>query len=149
MAKSNQGYAKQQAPWDDEQASDWLATFDPWLQSLRLIHGTLQLETKQHPQEIRAAVSMVVLFCRENLWPTRNSEEIEKILELAVRQLSMIKQLYETKARMDPQIMKNKNYRNLLTSIDQEARILEARITDPKPNMPNEPPITWGKFWTE
>lgn len=148
MAKSKPVEIKKRAPWDDEQARDWLANFDPWLQALRLIQGTLQLETKDHPQEIRAAVALVVLCCRENLWPTRNETELEKILELAVRQLSTIKQLYETKARLDPQVLTNKNYRNLLVSIDQEVRILEARMSGPNSNMPNEPPITWGKFWT-
>lgn len=148
MAKQNPIDIQHQAPWDNEQASDWLASFDPWLQALRLVHGTLQLETKQHPQEIRAAVSIVVLFCRENLWPTKDDLQIEKILELAVRQLSTIKQLYEIKARLNPDMMTNKNYRNLLTSIDHEVRILEARMADPKPKMPRQPPASWGKFWT-
>ena len=148
MAKSHPVEIKKRAPWDDEQARNWLATFEPWLTALRLVQGTLQLETQQHPQEIRAAVSLVVLCCRENLWPTSNETEMARILELAVRQLSTIKQLYETKARVDPQILTNKNYRNLLVSIDQEIRILESRMSDPKPKMPNEPPITWGKFWT-
>lgn len=139
---------KQRAPWNDEQAKDWLGRFEPWLQAIRLIHGTLQLETKKHPQEIRAAVALVVLCCRENLWPTRDENEIEKILELAVRQLSTIKQLYETKARINPEVINKKNYRDLLISIDQEIRILEARMSDPKPSMPNEPPVSWGKFWT-
>ncbi len=147
MSKSSPNQVSKPAPWNDKHAMDWLATFEPWLQALRLIHGTLQLETKKYPQEIRAAVAMVVLFCRENLWPTRDENEIEKILQLAVRQLSTIKQLYETKARINPDLMSNKNYRNLLVSIDQEVRILEARMSDPKPNLPNEPPITWGKFW--
>jgi len=137
------------APWDSPQAADWLRGFDPWKQTLRLVHGSLQLEARTHPQEIRAATSLVLLFCRENLWPVEEKELLEPILEMAARQLSTIKQLYETKARLNPQLQSNKNYRNLLNSIDQEIRILEARLSDPKPKMPNQAPCTWGNFWNE
>ncbi len=136
------------APWENESAAQWLATFTPWQQSLRLIKGTLKLEAHKSPQEIRAAAAMVIMFCRDNLWPSNSDSEREKVIELAARQLSTIKQLYETKARNDGSLLSNKKYRNLLTSIDQEIRLLEARITDPKPQLPNEPPCTWGEFWT-
>ena len=137
------------APWDAPEAAEWLSGFDPWKKTIRLIHGSLQLEARTHPQEIRAAAAMVVLFCRENLWPLAENEIHEPIMELAARQLSTIKQLYETKSRLEPSLQSNKNYRNLLRSIDQEIRILEARLSDPKPKMPNEPPCTWGSFWTD
>jgi len=137
------------APWESEQAATWLNAFQPWQQTLRLIHGTLKLEANKNPQEIRAAAAMVILFCRENLWPTNIEDEREKILELAARQLSSIKQLYENKARTDSSLLSNKKFRNLLVSIDQEIRLLEARMSDPKPTMPNQPPCTWGEFWTE
>ncbi len=132
-------------PWNAPEAIDWLATFDPWLQTLRLIHGTLQLEVREKPQEIRAAASMVVMFCRENLWPRSGTHE--EILGLAARQLSTLKQLYENKARQAPKLQSNRQFRNLLKSLDQEIRILESRMSDPKPVMPNEPPCTWGDFW--
>ena len=137
------------APWESPDATAWLEGFDPWRQTVRLIHGSLQLEARTHPQEIRAAASMVVLFCRENLWPLNENDIHDPILEMAARQLSTVKQLYETKARLTPELQSNKNYRNLLRSIDQEIRILEARLSDPKPKMPNEPPCTWGEFWTD
>lgn len=147
MAKRGLNLNKQ-SPWDDEQVQDWLGAFEPWRQAMRLIHGTLKLETKKHPQEIRAAVSMVLIFCRDNLWPTEDPAEIEQVIELAVRQLSTLKQLYETKARQNPEMMQNKKYRNLLVSLDQEVRILEARLSNPKSKMPQEPPASWGNFWT-
>lgn len=135
------------SPWDDEQGSRWLAAFGPWRDAIRIIHGTLRLETNKHPQEIRAAAALVVLFCRENLWPTRDQDQINQILDLAVRQLTTIKQLYETKARANPEMLTNKNYRNLLVSIDQEVRILEARSSENSHSLPNQPPCTWGEFW--
>ncbi len=137
------------APWDAPDAADWLNNFQPWREMLRLVQGTLQLETRSHPQEIRAATSLVLLFCRENLWPLTGDSEYEPILETAARQLSHIKQLYETKSRTNPELASNQNYRNLLLSIDQEIRILESRMSDPKPKMPNVPPCTWGNFWTD
>ena len=45
------------APWKSEDGRRWLEELTPWNQAMRLIHGTLQLETKKHPQEIRAAAS--------------------------------------------------------------------------------------------
>ena len=143
----NQKSGKVAAPWDTEDGMQWLEDLNPWGQAMRLIHGTLQLETKKHPQEIRAAAAMVVMFCRENLWPIRDEHQIDRILETAAKQLTAIKQLYEIKARSKPEMMTNRNYRNLLVSIDQEVRILEARMSDPKPPMPNEPPASWGDIW--
>ncbi len=136
------------APWDTSQGSDWLASFDPWLQTTRLIHGTLKMDTTDHYHEIRAAASMVIMFCRENLWPIKDDSTRVEILELASRQLSNIKQLYEYKARSNPKLKTNPSYRSLLTSLDEEIRIIEARMSDDKPMMPGTPPITWGDFWT-
>ncbi|MDA7858304.1 hypothetical protein N9B04_00585 [bacterium] len=143
----NDKAGKVTAPWDTADGQRWLEELNPWGQAMRLIHGTLQLETKKHPQEIRAAASMVVMFCRDNLWPTNDENHIDRVLELAARQLTNIKQLYEVKARSNPEMMTNRNYRNLLVSIDQEVRILEARMSNPKPPMPNESPVSWGNIW--
>lgn len=147
MAKKNEFEVK--APWNAPTATKWLESFDAWKQMLRLVNGTLRLEVRDHPQEIRAATSMVVLFCRENLWPIQGKESLEPILELAARQLSSLKQLYETKSRTNSDLLSNSKYRDLLSSIDQEIRILEARMTTPKPKMPNKPPVTWGDYWTD
>lgn len=144
----NRTNASVESPWNSPEAVSWLAGHDNWKQTLRLVAGTLRLEAQTHPQEIRAAASMVILFCRENLWPVEDENELESTLDLAARQLVAVKQLYELKARTNPDLVSNPNYKNLLTSIDQEVRILEARMSDPKPKMPNSPPITWGKFWT-
>lgn len=147
MAKKDE--SKVVAPWDEPSAAKWLEAFDSWKQVLRLINGTLRLETRDHPQEIRAAVSLVVMLCRENLWPLGGNDSRDVILESAARQLSAIKQLYETKSRTNSSLLSNRKFRDLLTSIDQEIRILEARMTDPKPKMPNKAPATWGNFWSD
>lgn len=149
MTKRIQDDESTLAPWDAPEAAAWLNSFQPWREMLRLTQGTLQLETRDHPQEIRAATGLVLLFCRENLWPLMGDADHEPILEMAARQLSNIKQLYETKSRTNPNLLSNQNYRNLLTSIDEEIRILEARMSDLKPKMPNKPPCTWGDFWTD
>ena len=135
------------APWATSDGQRWLEGASPWGHVMRLIHGTLQLETKKHPQEIRAAASMVVMLCRDNLWPSLDENQIDRVLDLAARQLTSIKQLYEIKARSNPEMMTNRNYRNLLVSIVQEVRILEARMSDPRPPMPNEAPVSWGDIW--
>lgn len=137
-----------QAPWDTEQGADWLASFAPWMQTIRLVHGTLKLETADHIHEIRAAASMVVMFCRKNLWPVKEEgDSLDQILELAARQLSNIKQLYEYKSRSRPELKTDRRYRDLLTSLDEEIRLLEARMSDDESTLPNAPPKTWGDFW--
>ena len=37
------------APWETADGQRWLEALNPWGQAMRLIHGTLQLETKQAP----------------------------------------------------------------------------------------------------
>lgn len=137
------------SPWDADGVPQWLNSLDSWKQMIRLILGTLQLEVHDKPHEIRAAASMVVMFCRENLWPTDDRNTQDKVLGLAARQLSQVKHLFETKARENPKLQSNPKFRSLLVSIDQEIRILEARQSDPKPVMPDSPPATWGNFWVE
>jgi hypothetical protein len=136
------------SPWDDPAAAKWLGGFDNWHQVTRLIHGTLKLDAKKNSHEIRAAASMVIMFCRDNCWPGSSPTELDDVCELAAKQLSTIKHFYEAKARSDHSLRSNPKYRILLDSLGQEIRILEARITDPKPAMPNNPPLTWGNFWT-
>lgn len=136
------------APWDTPGGSDWLSSFDPWLKTIRLVHGTLKLDAKEHHHEVRAAAGMVIMFCRENLWPLKDDDSLDQVLELASRQLSTIKQLYEYKSRSNPALKTNVKYRNLLTSLDEEIRLLEARMSGDHPTIANSPPTTWGEFWT-
>ena len=135
-------------PWEGQEARQWLNAFQPWRKMRRLIHGTLQLDPNENAHQIRAAASMVILFCRDGLWPVGEQGSIEPIIELAARQLSHVKQLYETKGRIRPSLQSSKSYRTLLRSLDEEIRILEARIADPKPKMPDKPPCSWGDFWS-
>ena len=134
-------------PWETPEGRKWFATFQGWRAMRRMIEGTLNLSPKDHAHEIRAAASMVIMFCREGIWPEVGQGEMLPVIELAARQLSHVKQLYETRGRIRPELQASKNYRLLLKSFDEEIRILEARAADPKPKMPNQPPCTWGEFW--
>jgi hypothetical protein len=140
-------------PWDDPDAIEWAQNSTAVRELCRLVEGTLRLETKKHPHEIRAAAATVIMLCRKNLWSTRDRDddavqiELDRIVSLAARQLVQIKQLFELNANSKPEMQSNKTYRNLLVSLDEEIRILEARMTDPKPTLPEQPPCTWGDFW--
>ena len=139
---------KKDAPWDADEAVRFLASFDAYLKVLHKIESTLQLEARQFPHEIRAAAAMVIMLCRQNLWPTRGGQErLDRIAHTAARQLTRIRQLFEQRGKIKPEILSNPSYRTFLTTLDQEIRILESRISDPKPQMPEEPPVTWGEFW--
>ena len=136
------------APWEPENASQFLSSCQAYRNMLKTISGTLELEARKNPHEIRAAAAMVILLCREKLWPARNGiEELDRIVNLAARQLITIKQLFEQRCRREPDLLANPAYRAMLNSLDQEIRILDSRVSDPKPPMPKEPPDSWGDFW--
>ena len=135
------------APWETPNGRNLLSSLQGWRQMRRLIEGTLRLEGTERAHEVRAAASMVIMFCRDGFWPVEDEAEMQRLLGLAARQLTHVKQLYETKGRIRPELQSSRSFRRLLTSIDEEIRILEARMEDPPPPMPNEPPCTWGRFW--
>ena len=138
------------SPWSDEQAIRFLATFESWNQMARLIQTTLKQDPRKYPHEIRAASSLVILICRENIWPNRSDMmSIDDVVGLARRQLAQVKHQFSIKARIDPKLKQNPKFRRLLDSIDQEMRILESRIADPPLQLPQEPPVSWGNFWCE
>ena len=138
------------APWDTSEGEDFLTYFVPYRNILKTIEVTLNRDVNKFPNEVRAAASMVIILCREKLWPERDGQrKRDEILDLASKQLIRLKQLYETKGKIDPNLQTKPAYRTLLNSLDQETRILESRLSDPKPVMPNELPATWGDFWFE
>ena len=136
------------APWETKNGRKFLVSCGPYRQLLKTTRATLQLEARKFPHEIRASAAVVILLCRENLWPTTEGiEELDRIANLATQQLTKIKQLFEQRCRRDPTMLTNPNYRRMLDSLEQEIRILKSRISDPKPMMPGEPPDSWGDFW--
>lgn len=135
------------APWEDLDASAWLRGFAAWSHVIKLVHGTLCLEAQDEPHGIRAASAMVIMFCRPEWWPVSDHHSFDPVLEAAARQLANVKQLFEQKGRINPKLQAKPAFRGLLVSIDQEIRILEARMTEPKPSIPNRPPTSWGDFW--
>lgn len=136
------------SPWESESATKFLASCQSYRNLLKMIRQTLELDARNSPHEIRAAAALVILLCRENLWPARDGlEELDRVANLATQQLTKIKQLFEQRCRIDPKLLANPNYRSMLDSLDQEIRILESRISDPKPTLPKQPPSSWGDFW--
>ena len=135
-------------PWENQAAEEFLESFSAYRSVLQSIRRTLQLEPKNNPHEIRAAACLVILLCREKLWPIKGGiDQLDEIVDLAVTRLTRIKQLFEQRSKINPELLSDPRFRQLLTSLDQEIRILEARLSDPKPQMTHEPPCTWGNFW--
>jgi hypothetical protein len=136
------------APWRDMRGTDSFCRSEAWLKFTSLVTRTLENDPRRFPHQIRAAAAMVILFCRNGLWPSRRGQdELEEVLSLARRQLSQIRQLYAAEARVNPEISGNKDFRDLLKSLDEEMRCLDARASEDPLNLPNEPPLTWGKFF--
>lgn len=135
------------APWDDAKSADWLCAFEPWQRMVRQVRQTLEREPRNFPHEIRAAASFVILFCREGTWPNfRDPIDGIGILDLARRQLSVVRQMYALEGRNNRDLMANSNYKSLLKSLEEEIRILESRASDEEVIMSNQPPCSWGEF---
>ena len=133
------------APWHSRDAANWLGSFEPWQRMLQLVLTTLEKEPRNHPHEIRAAASFVIFFAREGVWPVEGGiRELDSILNLARRQLSVVRQMYALEGRHNKKLMANMNYKTLLRSMEEEIRILDSRLSEENGVMPNEPPCTWG-----
>ncbi len=138
------------APWDHDDAIRWLGTVESWTSFARLIEKTLRQEPRKFPHQIRAATALVIMFCRPNMWPSRQGAgSIESILSLARRQLVQVKQLFSHKARINPDLKRDRTFRTLMDSLDQELRILESRVGEDDFSIPEHPPCTWTEFWHE
>lgn len=138
------------APWMNERATNWLATSDNWLRLLSMVKRTLENDPRRFPHQIRAAVAMVILFCREGYWPARlGQRERDEIVSLAKRQLMVVRQAYALEARSRPELLANPDYKAILGGLDDELRMLDARMADEALNMPDAPPKSWGKFFLD
>ena len=115
------------SPWADQDALEWLASNGGWQKMARLVHSTLTLEPSEHPHEIRAAASMVILFGRRHLWPAHSVKELDELVDLARRKLVLIKSFFTSEARVKGNLTSNPSYKQLMESLDQEIRILESR----------------------
>ncbi len=135
------------APWNDPDASGWLTNLDSWKAVARMVEKTLALEPTQYPHRIRAAAAMVIMLGRRGVWPADSVRELDRVIDLARRQLVLVKSYFTSEARARGNMLSNPTFRKLMQSIDEEVRILESRMTDPPLNIPQTPPCTWGDFW--
>jgi hypothetical protein len=136
------------APWNDSANRRWFNELPAWEQMTKFVINTLQQDAKLYPHQIRAAAAMVIMFCREGVWPARMGiHELDTIVELAYRQLSIVKQQLFGKTREDRDLLGNPSFRQLLRSLDEELSILVSRKSDVPRGKPQVPPCTWGEFW--
>jgi hypothetical protein len=135
------------APWMNEQATRWLATSEQWLRLLSMVKRTLENDAQRFPHQIRAASAVVIMLCREGYWPARfDQRERDEIVALAKRQLTVVRQAYAFEARSRPELLANPDYKAILQGLDDELRLLDARMADEPANLPDRPPSCWGKF---
>ena len=135
------------SPWADANAQAWLTSSGGWQKIGRLIHSTLSLEPSEHPHQIRAAASLVILFGREGLWPQETRNELDEVVDLARRKLVLIKSFFTSEARVKGNLTSNPAFKELMESLDQEIRILESRSNDEPSGKSQQPPASWGPFW--
>jgi len=138
------------SPWSDEQSIRFLSTFESWANMAHLIQTTLKQDPRKYPHQIRAACAVVIMICRDKLWPERSDlMTIDDVVSLARRQLAQVKHQFSIKARINTELKQNPKFRRLLDSIDQEMRILESRVAEEPLDLPQEPPASWGQFWSD
>jgi hypothetical protein len=139
---------KSVVPWEDELASELLSSSIPWKAFIRMIRRTLELDPRDYPHQIRCAAGLMILLCRRGLW-RQNDQERDELIATARRQLSNIKQLYSSEARLRPEIANSTAFRSLLKTLDEEMRVLDARLSDTPLNIPNHEPQGWGPFFSQ
>ncbi|MEE2825367.1 MAG: hypothetical protein VYE64_01930 [Planctomycetota bacterium] len=135
------------SPWADEDAQAWLTSSGGWQKIGRLIRSTLSLEPSEHPHQIRAAASLVILFGRQGLWPQETTDDLDEVVDLARRKLVLIKAFFTSEARVKGNLTSNPAFKELMESLDQEIRILESRSNDEPTGKSQQPPASWGPFW--
>ena len=144
---------KPSKPWNEPSARSWIEESDSMRQLCRLIEGTLRLEVDSRPHEIRAAACMVILLGRKGLWSTAARDddarlhEMDRLVSLASRRMTSVKQMFEKNMRANPELKNDASYKKFMTSLSQEIRILDSRMSDTASKLPEEPPCTWGDFW--
>ena len=138
------------APWQDEKAGNWLATNEPWLRLLNLVKKTLDNDARRFPHQIRAASAFIIMFCREGFWPTKGGmRERDEVVGLARRQLTVVRQMYAFEAKSKPELMADPAFKSILKALEQEMRLLDARIADEPLTLPDFPPASWEKFFVD
>ncbi len=138
------------APWMNREATRWLASSDHWMRLLSMVKRTLENDARKFPHQIRAAASLVIMLCREGYWPARyDQRERDEIVALAKRQLMVVRQAYAFEARSRPELLANPDYKAILQGLDDELRLLDARLADEAVNLPDRAPACWGQFFRD
>lgn len=138
------------APWLDQKAATWLAASDPWMRLLGMVKKTLDNDARRFPHQIRAAAAFVILFCREGYWPAQDGTRVrDEIVGLAKRQLSVVRQMYAFESRSKPELLANPDFKAILKALDEELRMLDARLAEEPLTMPDAPPMSWGPFFPD
>lgn len=134
----------------NEQATRWLTASEHWSRLLSMVKRTLENDAQRFPHQIRAASSFVIMLCREGYWPSRQGQrERDEIVALAKRQLTVVRQAYAFEARSRPELLANPDYKAILQGLDDELRLLDARLADEPVNLPDRAPACWGKFFPD
>lgn len=135
-------------PWNQPDAATWLSGNEALRRFVRLIRKTLDNDPRQFPLQMRAAAAMVILLCRRGLWPASGGQpELDEVVGQARRNLALIRQLYSVESKRREDVGGHESLNHLLRAIEDEMRILDARLSEKPLNIPDSPPETWGKIW--
>ena len=126
-------------PWNDPAARQWLTTLKSWPKMAKMIQSTLRQDPQKYPHQIRAAASAIIMFAREGLWPQSSGVlAVEDVAALARRQLSQIRSVFSVQTRVNRDLLKDHQFKQLLKSLDQELRLLESRGSSEHHDVPQE-----------
>jgi hypothetical protein len=135
------------SPWFQPDAVTWASGNEAMRRFTRLILKTLENDPRQFPIQMRAAASMVIMLCREGMWPAHDKQELDDVVGQARRNLSVIREFYSIESKRRDDVATHASLNRLLKTIETEMRILDARQSEEPLNIPNEPPEAWGNIW--
>jgi hypothetical protein len=106
------------AAWDNDGAADWFGDMFDATGLAKYVEETLERDTEEFHEEIRAAAYMVVALGRVYVWPI---DDLDKHLALAISKLEEVKALEIYQEVPD-----------FVKAIDKEITVLKSRLKQPE-----------------
>ena len=133
-----------EAPWHVPAIKGWLAEFQPWHNYTHHIKQMLERKPAQFPYEMRAAAGLAIMLARESLWPTN---DLDDVIYLSSTKLTHVRNMIFSMSSQNKQLLSDERFRILVKSMDEENKILSARMSRVKSDAPEAPPCSWAGFW--
>lgn len=120
-------------PWDSDDAADWFAGLMDKTNFAKAVERGLKLDPEEHPNEVRAAASMLIALGRVYVWPI---DRLDSDLKSAIAALKKVRKSWACE--------ENKELGRML---DIEIEILRGRLKRPPTPPKGKATIDLWRSW--